>query len=579
MLQVSTWVRVVVWAIILAGAVIALPNALPDSVLAKFPSWLPTRAVSLGLDLQGGSHLLLEVEFDQVSKDKLESLTSDIRRSLRKARPAIGYRFLTPRADSIAVQITDPARRDEARSLIQALNPSIGGGVLAVGAKAYDFTDNGQGQFSLKMTDAYKEQTRQDILSQSIEVVRKRIDEMGTREPTIERQGDERIVVEVPGLSDPQRLIDILGKTAKMTFQLVDEAADRSGAAQRGVAPIGDDILPMTKGKNGLPIGPPVVVEKRIMVAGDRLVDARQGFDPRSGEPVVEFRFDSTGAKQFGDVTKAYPPQTQRFAIVLDKQVISAPMINEPILGGSGQITGSFSVESANDLATLLRAGALPAPLKVIERRTVGPGLGADQIKAGRYSALAGLILVALFMVARYGLFGLFADIALALNVVLLLGGADPVRRHADAARHRRHRADHGHGGRRERADLRADKGGAAQRPQHAGLHRPGLPPRHGDHHRRQFHPSDRRPDPVPARFGAGPRLRRDAGRRHPDLILHRGDGDAPGCGDVAQHPPPQAIGHLEKRAEIPKNWGKVPAGLIREGRPWRPFLEICAMW
>ncbi|MEJ0024573.1 MAG: protein translocase subunit SecD [Rhizomicrobium sp.] len=421
MLQVSAWIRVVVWTIILAGAVIALPNALPDSVLAKFPSWLPTRAVSLGLDLQGGSHLLLEVEFDQVSKDKLESLTSDIRRSLRKARPAIGYRFLTPRADSIAVQITDPARRDEARSLIQGLNPSIGGGVLAVGAKAYDFADNGQGQFTLKMTDAYKEQTRQDILSQSIEVVRKRIDEMGTREPTIERQGDERIVVEVPGLSDPQRLIDILGKTAKMTFQLVDEAADRSGAAQRGVAPIGDDILPMTKGKNGLPIGPPVVVEKRIMVAGDRLVDARQGFDPRSGEAVVEFRFDSTGAKQFGDVTKAYPPQTQRFAIVLDKQVISAPMINEPILGGSGQITGSFSVESANDLATLLRAGALPAPLKVIERRTVGPGLGADQIKAGRYSALAGLVLVALFMVARYGLFGLFADIALALNVVLLL--------------------------------------------------------------------------------------------------------------------------------------------------------------
>jgi len=419
MLQVSTWVRVVVGAILLAGMLIALPNALPDSLVAKFPSWLPTRSVSLGLDLQGGSHLLLEVDFDEVTKGKLESLTSDIRRALRKAHPPIGYKFLDSGAGSITIEVTDPSRRDEARTLIQALNPSVGGGVLAVGSKAYDFADNGQGQFTLKMTDAYKQQTRVEILGQSIEVVRKRIDEMGTREPTIERQGDERIVVEVPGLSDPHRLIDILGKTAKMTFQLVDEA--NIAAAQRGVAPIGDEILPMVKGKNGQPIGPPILVEKRIMVAGDRLVDARAGFDSRSGEPDVEFRFDSIGAKEFGDVTKSFPPQTQRFAIVLDKQVISAPMINEPILGGSGQITGSFTVESANDLSTLLRAGALPAPLKVIEQRTVGPGLGADQIKAGRYSALAGLFLVALFMIARYGLFGLFADIALTLNIVLLM--------------------------------------------------------------------------------------------------------------------------------------------------------------
>ncbi len=329
MLQVSNWVRIVVAAIVLAGVLIALPNALPDSLVAKFPSWLPSRTVSLGLDLQGGSHLLLEVEFDQVSKDKLETLTSDIRRALRKAHPAIGYKFLEPGADSIAVQITDPSRRDEARTLIQALNPAVGGGVLAVGVKAYDFSDNGQGLFTLRMTDTYKQQTQQEILGQSIEVVRKRIDEMGTREPTIERQGEDRIVVEVPGLSDPQRLIDILGKTAKMTFQLVDESADRSGAAARGIAPIGDDILPMAKGKNGQPTGPPIVVEKRVVVAGDRLVDARQDFDPRSGEPVVSFRFDSIGAREFGDVTKAYPPQTQRFAVVLDKQVITAPMINE----------------------------------------------------------------------------------------------------------------------------------------------------------------------------------------------------------------------------------------------------------
>jgi len=418
MLQVSSWVRILVAAILLAGFMIALPNALPESALVRLPSWVPNQTVALGLDLQGGSYLLLEVELDSVTKDRLSSLRNDIGRALRKAH--IPFEIPEAASDSLSVTIKDPSRRDDARSIIQGLNPSTGG-VLAVGTKAYDLSDNGQGTYTLKMTDTYKQQTRAEIVSQSIEVVRRRIDEMGTREPAIERQGDDRIVVQVPGLSDPQHLIDILGKTAKMTFQLVDEAADRSGAGVRGIAPIGDEILPMAKGKNGLPSGPPIVVERRVMVAGDRLVDAQQGFDQRNGEPIVSFRFDSVGAKEFGDVTKAYPPNTQRFAIVLDKQVISAPVIQEPILGGSGQIQGSFTAQSAHDLATLLRAGALPAPLKVIEKRTVGAELGADSVKAGRYSALAGLLLVALFMIARYGLFGLFANVALTFNVILLL--------------------------------------------------------------------------------------------------------------------------------------------------------------
>jgi protein-export membrane protein SecD len=418
MLQVSSWVRILVAVIILAGFVIALPNALPDSVLARLPSWAPKQTVALGLDLQGGSYLLLEVELDTVTKDRLSSLRNDIGRGLRKAH--IPYEIPEAASDALAITIKDPSRHDDAKAIIQGLNPSTGG-VLAVGNKAYDFSDNGQGTFTLRMTDAYKLQTQQEIVGQSIEVVRRRIDEMGTREPAIERQGDDRIVVQVPGLSDPQHLIDILGKTAKMTFQLVDEAADRSGAAMRGIAPIGTEILPMAAGKNGQPAGPPIVVQKRVMVAGDRLVDAQAGFDQRNGEPIVSFRFDSVGAREFGDVTKAYPPNTQRFAIVLDGKVISAPVIQEPILGGSGQIQGSFTAQSANDLATLLRAGALPAPLKVIEKRTVGAELGADSVKAGRYSALAGLILVALFMFARYGLFGLFADIALICNLVLLM--------------------------------------------------------------------------------------------------------------------------------------------------------------
>jgi protein-export membrane protein SecD len=421
MLQVSTWVRILVALVILAGTLVALPNALPQSVLDKYPSWLPHQTVALGLDLQGGSYLLLEVELDAVNKDKMESLTSDIRRTLRKAKPSIGYRFGQTQSDAVSVTITDPARRDEAKGLIQGLNPAITSGVLGGGAKAYDFGDDGAGTYTLHMTDQYKLQTRQEIVNQSIEVVRKRIDEMGTREPTIERQGDDRIVVQVPGLQNPEHLKAILGKTAKMTFQLVDMAADSSGQYNRpnAVAPIGDEILPV-KDKTGL-VTRFVVVERRIAINGDRLVDARADFNQQNGEPEVIIKFDGVGAKEFGDITKAYPPETQRFAVVLDKVVITDPVIREPILGGQANISGSFTAETANDLATLLRAGALPAPLKVIEERTVGAELGADSVKAGRYSALAGLVLVALFMIARYGLFGLFADIALTLNVILLM--------------------------------------------------------------------------------------------------------------------------------------------------------------
>src|SRR5579864_1585303 len=417
MLQVSTWTRIAVGLILLAGLLIAAPNALPDNIRAAFPRWLPSQTVTLGLDLQGGSYLLLEVELEAVQKDKLESLMSDARRALRKAH--ILYDNIGITNDTFSVDIKDPAQRDDARTLIQGLNPTMGSGVLGVSGHAYEFSDNGRGTFTMKITEQYKSQTQAEIVNQSIEVVRRRIDEMGTREPTIERQGEDRILVQVPGLKDPEHLKRTLGKTAKMTFQLVDEAADRGGAAQRGVAPIGDEILPV-QNKDPKAIPQMIVVEKRVMVAGDRLVDASAGFDSRTGEPTVNFRFDSVGAREFADVTKAYPPQTQRFAIVLDKQVISAPVINEPILGGSGQISGSFTAESANDLAILLRAGALPAPLKVIEERTVGAELGADSVKAGRYSALAGLVLVGLFMVLRYGLFGLFADVALTLNVVLL---------------------------------------------------------------------------------------------------------------------------------------------------------------
>jgi SecD/SecF fusion protein len=413
-LQVSNWSRIVTLLVVLAGLLVALPNALPDNVRAKIPHWLPSGTVNLGLDLQGGSYLLLQVDLEDVQRGKTEAMVGDIRAALRKAH--ISFTDLNARGDTVTVRITDAPRMAEARTLVQNLNPTVGSSVLSVGGKQYDFAEPGNGVISLHMTDAYKTLTRQQVLDQSIEVVRRRIDELGTREPNITRSGDDRILVEVPGLQDPTQLKTILGKTAKMTFQLVDEQANPNAT----VAPIGDEILPMLdeNAAKGAPVQK-VVVRRRVLVSGDRLTDAGQGFDSQTGQPVVTFRFDSVGARQFADVTKANVGH--RFAIVLDKQVVTAPVIINPILGGTGQITGSFTVQSANNMGILLRAGALPAPLKILEERTVGAELGADSVQAGKFSALAGLAMVAVFMILRYGLFGLFADIALTLNVILLM--------------------------------------------------------------------------------------------------------------------------------------------------------------
>lgn len=413
MLQISFWTRILTALIIAAGILIALPNALPENVRSKIPQWLPSQTVNLGLDLQGGSYLMLQVDFDQVTRDRAEAMVGDIRAMFRKANIPIDQ--LNTRGDTVSVRVTDPTRIEEARKLVADINPTVGTSVLSVGAKQYDVTEQ-NGTFTLHMTEAFKTLTRQQVMDQSVEVVRRRIDELGTREPSIERSGADRILVQVPGLQDPAQLKEILGKTAKMTFQLVDEQANPNAT----VAPIGSEILPMmpdAQNKN-LPVQK-IVVYRRVMVSGDRLTDAGTGFDQQTGEPVVTFRFDSVGARQFGDVTKANV--NHRFAIVLDQQVLTAPNIINPILGGSGQITGSFTTQSANNLAILLRAGALPAPLNIIEERTVGAELGADSVKSGRYAAAAGLGLVALFMILRYGLFGLFANVALTLNLVLLL--------------------------------------------------------------------------------------------------------------------------------------------------------------
>jgi len=415
MLQVSTWVRVLVSLILIAGIVIALPNALPPDMRDKLPSWMPHNTVSLGLDLQGGSYVLLEVQLDQVMKDQLDTMVGDIRRSLRKAH--IGYTDLDHSGEVLSLRIRDHAQYDDAFQVIKDLNPQLGGSAL-IGTRQYDITELGNDRVSLKMTAAYQKQLKNDVVNRSIEVVRKRVDELGTKEPSIEQQGSDRIVVQVPGLSDPQHLLKILQTTAKMTFQMVDETGDLVAAISQHHIPPNDELLEQESGRAGVK-APPILVEKRVLIAGDRLKAAGWANNQQTGQVVVTFRFDNVGAREFADITR--DNVNRRFAIVLDKKILTAPVIREPILGGSGEIEGNFTVQSANDLSVLLRAGALPAPLKPIDQRTVGPELGADSIRAGSIATVAGLVLVAVFLILRYGLFGVFADVAMGFNLVILM--------------------------------------------------------------------------------------------------------------------------------------------------------------
>ena len=415
MLQFPTGYRIVTAIVLLVGILFAVPNVLPASLLARLPGFLPTNTLTLGLDLQGGSYVLLQVGVDGVYKSKLESLTADIRVRFRKAH--IGYTNLETNPDSVSLRILDPSRYDEAKSILNDLNPAVGGSLLAMGQRAYDLIEHGQNRVEMKMTDGYKATTAESTMAQSLEIVRKRIDKLGTREPTITREGNDRIVVEVPGLADPTRLIHDLGQTGHMTFQMVDNNVDPQ-ELQKGIVPIGDELLPQAKEKNGIQ-PPPLLVDRRVLVDGERLTSARQDYDPQTGEPDIDFTFDTIGATEFADATR--DNVGRQFAIVLDNEIITAPRIITPILGGNGQITGNFTVQSAADLAGIIEAGALPAKLTPIEQRSVGASLGADQVNAGKYSTLGGFVLICIFMVLRYGLFGFFADVALLLNLTFLI--------------------------------------------------------------------------------------------------------------------------------------------------------------
>jgi preprotein translocase subunit SecD len=410
MLYFTRWKAAAILCTALFICLFAVPNFLPEKMVQSWPKWAQ-RHVVLGLDLQGGSHILLEVDTKAVRKEMLEALRDDMRRVLREAR--IGYTGLVVRGDGAEVRIREAANVDQALEKLRALSQPLGGLLSATGQRSLDVTNDG-GLIRLTLTEpAIVDRVRQAV-GQSIEIIERRVNELGTVEPLIQREGTDRILVQVPGLQDPTRLKQLLGKTAKLDFRMVDTAASPEQAAQGRVPPEDELLYSTTKPKT------PYLVEKRVLVSGGDLTDAQPGFDQRTSEPIVTFRFNTSGARKFAQVTQENVGKP--FAIILDNEVISAPVIREPILGGSGQISGYFTVQSANDLAILLRAGALPAPLTIIEERTVGPGLGADSIAKGKISSYVGAAMVIFFMLVTYGLFGLFANIAVAINVAMIFG-------------------------------------------------------------------------------------------------------------------------------------------------------------
>lgn len=406
MLIFERWKIVFVLLVTLFFTLAALPNVVPSSVRDKLPGWM-SQAVPLGLDLRGGSHLVLEVDFKTYLREHLANARDGLRKELRDAK--IGYTELRAGSDAISLRVRPETVGNgvNVATVIRKADPDLS-------------IDEGE-KGALRIY--YDERTLKDIqsrlLQQSIEIVTRRIDESGTKEPIIQRQGLDRIVVQVPGLADPAELKRLLGKTAKMSFHLVDESVSAENLA-RGVVPAGTRIL------SGDESGDPAsrrgqekyAIFSQVALSGELLTNSHATY--QDGQPVVDFKFNRLGAQKFGDITQKNI--NRRFAVVLDNKVITAPVIRGAILGGSGIIEGNFTVESANELATLLRAGALPAPLTIIEERSVGPSLGQDSIDAGTMASIVGIACVIIFMLLGYGLFGVFANIALMIHLIIIIG-------------------------------------------------------------------------------------------------------------------------------------------------------------
>lgn len=397
MVNIEKWKIILILLICLLAPIYALPNVLSADVLAKMPSWVPHKTVNLGLDLQGGSHLLLKVEMDEVIAERIDSTAASTRSLLRKER--IRPAGLRKTRNGITFKLSET---EEIKKVPSLLRRELDQGLLI---------DEDDGTITVEYTEQAIMEIKRSTIQQSIEIIRRRVDETGTREPTIQAQGEDRILVQLPGVENPERIKELLGRTARMTFHLVDMDVTPQQIAA-GQVPSGSRVLPMADG------GGNIAIRRRSLLSGEMLTDSQPSFD-QYGESVVSFRFNSIGARKFGDITKENTGKL--FAIVLDGEVVTAPRINEPITGGSGQISGNFTPQSANDLAILLRAGALPAPLTVAEERSVGPSLGADSVAAGKIASLVGLGGVLVFMLFAYGRFGFYADLALVMNMVFII--------------------------------------------------------------------------------------------------------------------------------------------------------------
>ncbi|MET0136903.1 MAG: protein translocase subunit SecD [Sphingobium sp.] len=409
MLNFSRGAAIAIILPLLIGILCAVPSFLPDSAVAQLPGFMRTR-VNLGLDLSGGSHLLLEASTQDVAKQRLANMEEQVRTEMRRQNPRIAIGDISARDGKLSFMVRDAAQVDAAVERIRPLTQGAG----LTGQRDFNVEVVNSSTIVITPTQAGIDNAVKGAMEVATEVIRKRIDEMGTREPTIQQQGGNRIVVQVPGLQDPKALKDLLGQTAKLEFKLVDQNADPSEVAQ-GRAPVGSEVLPYPDSPSGR-----IAVKRQVMVSGEDLTDAQQTYDQQSNQPNVTIRFNGSGGRKFGQVTSQNV--NRPFAIILDGRVLSAPNINEPILGGSATISGNFTVESANQLAIALRSGKLPVALTVVEERTVGPGLGADSIRAGLIASIIAVVAVAIFMFVSYGRFGLYANLAVAINVLVILG-------------------------------------------------------------------------------------------------------------------------------------------------------------
>tara|TARA_R110000787_G_scaffold86057_9_gene183357 strand:- start:56816 stop:58432 length:1617 start_codon:yes stop_codon:yes gene_type:complete len=416
MVQMAKWKVTLIAIISLIGLSLAMPNFLSEKVAKSLPDWLPSSTVNLGLDLRGGVHLLAEVDVEGVMRQRLDDTEDDVRSALREA--GVVRRTVGVSGQTVVVTVRDEADIAKARTALESVRSAQSSTLFqltGIGGSggALELTEAEPGHFRLGMTEEMRAQVRKNAVSQSIEVIRRRIDETGTREPTIQQQGEDRILLQLPGVDDPERVKEIIGTTAKMTFHLVVTDQDQLGNSIRtGRAPAGMRLLTSAEDNQSY------LIRKRVMVDGNNLVDANSSVGDQG--PEVNIRFDAKGSRDFSEATTENVGRP--FAIVLDDKVISAPVIREPILGGSARISGNFTVQSANDLSLVLRAGALPAPITFLEERTVGPGLGQDSIESGKIASIIGLVAVIIFMGMAYGLFGVFANMALILNMFLILG-------------------------------------------------------------------------------------------------------------------------------------------------------------